>query len=67
MPLPSWVTMRITRNEGKWGVPPDLDDTLNEALANEWILCRLEKWEEEDIQDEDLWEEYQYEFREWRG
>ena len=64
MPLPSWVIMRIIRNKGKWGVPLDLDNILNEALANEWILCQLEKWEEEDIQDKDLWEEYQYKFRE---
>ena len=58
MPLPGWASIRVVRKEEKWGVPPALDDTLDEALVNEWILCRLEKWEDDGIEDEDLWEEY---------
>ena len=51
----------------KWNDQPDIKDlaTLDTSEANTWILCRLDKWEEENFGDEELWEVYKEDFEGW--
>jgi len=64
MPFPVWVS-KFRKDEERWDEAPIVDATLTADIINAWIVSRLEVWEEESIRDEDLWIEYQQDFKGW--
>jgi len=52
----------------KWNKQPDPKelDTITEAEANTWLLCRMEHWAIRDYGDEKLWEVFWEDFEGWK-